>query len=92
MKHYLLRITFFVLTALLTVTAVAQTVQTGRVAAATLRAAAPIADDEVQALLAEREAARAGRNWAETDRLRDSIARLGWRVLDTAGGQRIEPL
>lgn len=72
--------------------AVAQTVQTGRVAAATLRAAAPIADDEVQALLAEREAARAGRNWAETDRLRDSIARLGWRVLDTAGGQRIEPL
>jgi cysteinyl-tRNA synthetase len=46
----------------------------------------------VQALLAERAAARAGQQWADADRLRDQIARLGWRVLDTANGQRLEPL
>ena len=71
---------------------VAQTVLAGQSAAAKTRAAAPVASGEVLALLAQREAARSKRDWTETDRLRDAIVRLGWRVLDTGSGQRIEPL
>ena len=40
------------------------------------------------ALLAEREAARAGRDWAASDRLRDELAALGVAVEDTRDGQR----
>ena len=39
-------------------------------------------------LLAEREAARAGRDWAASDRLRDELATLGVAVEDTRDGQR----
>ena len=39
-------------------------------------------------LLAEREAARAGRDWAASDRLRDELAALGVAVEDTRDGQR----
>jgi cysteinyl-tRNA synthetase len=39
-------------------------------------------------LLSAREAARASRDWAESDRLRDSLAALGVAVEDTRDGQR----
>jgi cysteinyl-tRNA synthetase len=39
-------------------------------------------------LLAAREAARAGRDWAASDRLRDELAGLGVAVEDTRDGQR----
>lgn len=43
--------------------------------------------DEVEALLQERAAARAAKNWAESDRLRDAIAALGYSVKDSREGQ-----
>jgi cysteinyl-tRNA synthetase len=46
---------------------------------------------EVQALLDERAAARDAKNWAESDRLRDAIAALGWVVKDTKDGQKLSP-
>jgi cysteinyl-tRNA synthetase len=39
-------------------------------------------------LLSAREAARASRDWAESDRLRDALAALGVAVEDTRDGQR----
>jgi len=39
-------------------------------------------------LLEQREAARAGRDWAASDRLRDELAALGVAVEDTRDGQR----
>jgi cysteinyl-tRNA synthetase len=44
------------------------------------------APPEVAELAAAREAARARRDFAESDRLRDEIAALGWEVRDTADG------
>jgi cysteinyl-tRNA synthetase len=44
---------------------------------------------EVEALLAERTAARTAKNFAESDRLRDAIAALGWTVKDTKEGQKV---
>ena len=69
-----------------------QAVQRGRQDGAARRAAVPEPDAEVQVLLSAREQARAARNWQESDRLRDEIERLGWRVQDTGGGQRVEPV
>ncbi len=68
-----------------------QAVQQGRQDGAARRAAAPQPDTEVQALLSAREQARAARNWQESDRLRDELEQLGWRVQDTGSGQRVEP-
>ena len=45
-------------------------------------------DDELQALLDERAAARAARDWAASDRLRDVLAERGVAVEDTRDGQR----
>ena len=42
---------------------------------------------EIQALLDQRSAARAAKNWAESDRLRDAIAAAGWQVKDSKEGQ-----
>lgn len=42
---------------------------------------------EIAALLEERAAARAAKNWAESDRLRDEIATKGWIVKDSKEGQ-----
>ncbi len=42
---------------------------------------------EITALLEERAAARAAKNWAESDRLRDEIAAKGWFVKDSKEGQ-----
>jgi hypothetical protein len=45
---------------------------------------------EVLDLVEERQAAREGREWRQADELRDQIARLGWQVVDTAEGPRLE--
>ena len=46
-------------------------------------------DDKAQALLEAREAARAARDWAEADRLRDELAAGGWQVRDGAAGPEL---
>jgi cysteinyl-tRNA synthetase len=46
---------------------------------------------EVTALVEQRQAARAAKNWAESDRLRDAIADLGWIVKDTKDGTKLTP-
>jgi cysteinyl-tRNA synthetase len=43
-------------------------------------------DAEIDALVAARQAARAARNFAEADRLRDEIAALGIVIEDTPAG------
>jgi len=43
--------------------------------------------DEVQKLLDARATARAQKNWAESDRLRDEVRKLGFGVEDTKDGQ-----
>ncbi|MCC6568292.1 MAG: hypothetical protein IT315_03560, partial [Anaerolineales bacterium] len=45
--------------------------------------------DEVIALAKERLAARANKNWAESDRLRDKISALGWTVQDAKDGYEL---
>ena len=49
------------------------------------------APDEVRDLLEARERARAGRDFAEADRLRDEIRTLGWEVRDSAQGPELLP-
>ncbi len=44
----------------------------------------------VQSLMSDRKQARDTRNWAESDRLRDEIKRLGYEVKDTPEGQKLE--
>ena len=50
-------------------------------------------DDEVDAesaaMVAERDAARAARDWARADELRDQLVGLGWVVEDSAAGTRV---
>jgi cysteinyl-tRNA synthetase len=48
--------------------------------------------DEVRALLAEREEARAARDWARADAARDAIAAAGFTVRDTPQGPELVPL
>jgi len=45
---------------------------------------------EVAALAEQRAAARAAKDWAESDRLRDAIADLGWTVTDSKDGQQLQ--
>jgi len=45
---------------------------------------------EVKQLLDARAEARKLKNWAESDRLRDEIAALGWTVKDSRDGQSLE--
>jgi len=45
-------------------------------------------DEDLQALLEDRAAARAARDWAASDRLRDVLAERGVMVEDTRDGQR----
>jgi cyanophycinase-like exopeptidase len=44
---------------------------------------------EVLALIEQRQAARQRKDYAESDRLREQIARLGWAVQDTPQGQQL---
>lgn len=48
--------------------------------------------DEVRLLADERAKARAGKDWAASDRLRDQIQALGFSVEDTREGQKIGKL
>ncbi len=45
--------------------------------------------EEVLALLDQRGKARLNKQWAESDRIRDQIAALGWTVQDTKDGQKL---
>ncbi|NOS68063.1 MAG: cysteine--tRNA ligase [Candidatus Peribacteraceae bacterium] len=51
--------------------------------------AEPVPDD-VLSLIKDREAARAAKDFKESDRLRDAIKDRGWDVKDTAQGQTIK--
>jgi len=46
---------------------------------------------DVRSLLDARAEARKAKNWAESDRLRDAIAALGWSVKDSRDGQSVSP-
>ena len=48
--------------------------------------------DEVQKLLDLRATARTNKNWAESDRLRDEVKKLGFSVEDGVNGQEIKKL
>jgi cysteinyl-tRNA synthetase len=48
--------------------------------------------EEARALAQRRDEARAARDFAEADRLRDELASLGWEARDTAGGTQLVPL
>ena len=45
--------------------------------------------DEVMALVERRATARASKNWAESDQLREEIASLGWTVQDSKEGSKL---
>ena len=47
---------------------------------------------EVRELAAARATARAGRDFAEADRLRDELRARGWEVRDGAGGPELVPI
>jgi cyanophycinase-like exopeptidase len=55
--------------------------------------APPLDDDQpsehVIALVEQRVLARANKNWAESDKLRDEIAALGWTVQDSKDGYQL---
>lgn len=55
-----------------------------------LEEAAEEAPAEVARLAEERAAARAEKRWADSDRLRDGIAALGWIVEDGPEGQKLK--
>jgi cysteinyl-tRNA synthetase len=48
-------------------------------------------DAEAEGLLAERERARAARDFARADEIRDRLAELGWEVRDSADGAKLVP-
>ena len=48
--------------------------------------------DAVVEWVAQRQSAREAKDFAESDRLRDAIAELGWSVLDTAEGPKLRRL
>jgi cysteinyl-tRNA synthetase len=50
-----------------------------------------IASPRVFELVEQRQKVRAERNWAESDRLRNEIAALGWIVKDTKEGPKLSP-
>jgi cysteinyl-tRNA synthetase len=45
---------------------------------------------EALALLAQRQAARQAKNWAESDRLRNELAASGWIIQDTPQGPKLK--
>ena len=50
------------------------------------------APEEVRAVAEQRRKARAEKNWQESDRLRDVIADMGYRVTDTKDGYKLEKI
>jgi cysteinyl-tRNA synthetase len=49
------------------------------------------ADAEAEALMAEREGARAARDFERADEIRERLAELGWTVRDSAAGPSLVP-
>jgi cysteinyl-tRNA synthetase len=47
------------------------------------------ADEEAEKLLLEREEARASKDFARADEIRERLAELGWEVRDSAGGAKL---
>ena len=47
--------------------------------------------EDVAKLAARRAEARAGKDWAASDALRDRLLALGWQVKDTKDGQKLSP-
>ncbi len=56
-----------------------------------LAAAEEGAGSEAEALMAEREQARAAKDFERADAIRDELAELGWEVRDSAEGPRLVP-
>ncbi len=50
-----------------------------------------VPSEEASALVAERDAARASKDYVESDRLRDELTALGLEVMDTPEGTRVRP-
>jgi cysteinyl-tRNA synthetase len=53
----------------------------------------PVASEappELVALLDKRMAAKAKKDWATADQIRDEIAASGWKIVDAAAGARLE--
>jgi cysteinyl-tRNA synthetase len=48
-------------------------------------------DAEAEALLDEREQARAAKDFDRADEIRDRLVELGWEVRDSADGARLVP-
>jgi cysteinyl-tRNA synthetase len=46
---------------------------------------------EVEALVRERDEARAGKDYARSDEIRDRLIGMGWEVMDQAGGTKVRP-
>ncbi len=51
-----------------------------------------VAPERAQTLMREREAARAERDWARADALRDELHGLGWAVRDSPDGPELTPV
>ena len=49
------------------------------------------AGEEAEVLLSEREEARAAKDFARADEIRDKLAELGWEVRDSADGAKLVP-
>jgi cysteinyl-tRNA synthetase len=56
-----------------------------------LAAAEEGAGSEAEALMAERQEARAAKDFGRADEIRDRLAELGWEVRDSADGPRLVP-
>jgi cysteinyl-tRNA synthetase len=57
----------------------------------TRRPVGAVAPEAIRALAEARIAARAARDWARADALRDELAEQGWHVVDEATGQSLRP-
>jgi cysteinyl-tRNA synthetase len=47
---------------------------------------------DVQALVEERDSARASRDFDRSDEIRARLTEMGWEVMDTDAGTRVRPL
>jgi cyanophycinase-like exopeptidase len=47
---------------------------------------------EVALLVEERQKVRTARDWKSSDQIRDRLTRLGWQVIDTPEGPKVEPI
>lgn len=54
-----------------------------------LKASDDVVDAETQSLIEQRDDARANKNWARADELRDALQDRGWTVEDTPKGTRV---